>query len=157
MITASKLSGTPWHTEFIKMNENDFRRHKSRCKYYINEYDHCSYYSQKCIGSSHCLYYKELQNKTLNNEKNIKQKKSTNSIVNKNELHGEFKILYIEENEQVKYLVTDDIKKTPLFNEVLNRNKGDIFELNNVKMKIIWKNIYKFQKNENKNTRVTKF
>lgn len=53
------LTGTPWHIEKFTRQENDPRRHRSRCIYYISESKHCSYRCGQCIGSAHCSHYKE--------------------------------------------------------------------------------------------------
>ena len=42
------------------LHAKDARRHKHWCKYYEND-NHCSYSSSKCIGSSHCKYYTEIE------------------------------------------------------------------------------------------------
>lgn len=56
--------GTPSHIEYLKMSEDDKRRHKSRCKEYDKKKDVCMcvqspYFTIKCGGSSHCKYYSE--------------------------------------------------------------------------------------------------
>ena len=53
------LSGFVWHTDYLKMKEGDEPRHKSRCKYFIKEGNHCSIKNERCIGSSHCKEYRE--------------------------------------------------------------------------------------------------
>lgn len=56
----NQLPDTPWKMGFVKKDENDPRKHKSRCVYYIDRQYFCgssSCYMQKCIGSSHCKFY----------------------------------------------------------------------------------------------------
>lgn len=53
----------PYHIGYLTMDEDDSRRHKSRCIYLVDKYD-CKKY-ESCIGSSHCQYYKE---KEINDE-----------------------------------------------------------------------------------------
>lgn len=53
------LSGFAWHTGYLKMQEGDEARHKSRCKYYVKDGKHCSIKNEHCIGSSHCKEYRE--------------------------------------------------------------------------------------------------
>lgn len=54
--------GTPSHIDFLR--KNDDRRHKSKCIYY-NKSDKkchclkCVSYLLKCVGSSHCMEYRE--------------------------------------------------------------------------------------------------
>ena len=52
-----KLTGHPWHVGFLKMAEDDTRRHKRRCIYYVRE--NCCRKCGICVGSSHCSFYKE--------------------------------------------------------------------------------------------------
>ena len=53
------INGTPWHIEAIGMDEDDERRHRSRCEYFQKESVFCHKRKGKCIGSAHCDYYKE--------------------------------------------------------------------------------------------------
>lgn len=53
-----KLTGHPWHIEFLKMAEDDTRRHKKRCIHY-SQNNSCRKICGTCIGSSHCSFYKE--------------------------------------------------------------------------------------------------
>lgn len=55
----NQMTGTPWHLETLKMNEDDDRRHKSRCIYYYKANKNCKRLNLKCPGSAHCDYYKE--------------------------------------------------------------------------------------------------
>lgn len=60
----SQRIGTPSHIEFLHMEEEDTRRHKSRCLQYNKKTATCMcpsspYYSLKCGGSSHCKHYEE--------------------------------------------------------------------------------------------------
>ncbi len=57
MAGISGLTGTPWHTEALRMDENDNRRKRAYCKYYNNKEKTCSRLVSKCCGSSHCPYY----------------------------------------------------------------------------------------------------
>lgn len=56
--------GTPVHINYLKMSENDSRRHKSRCAKYDKKKNVCMcvkspYFTMKCGGSAHCDYYFE--------------------------------------------------------------------------------------------------
>ncbi len=55
----SKLTGTPWHVEQMRIGEDDSRRHKSRCIYYNKNTGRCSKMVDRCIGSTYCDHYKE--------------------------------------------------------------------------------------------------
>ena len=58
-----KLTGHPWHIRYLKMDENDTRRDKRRCIHFSNEFheNYCQKNFTKCIGSSHCPFYKDLR------------------------------------------------------------------------------------------------
>lgn len=55
----NQMTGTPWHLETLRMNEDDERRHKSRCIYYYKPNKNCKRLNTKCPGSAHCDHYKE--------------------------------------------------------------------------------------------------
>ncbi len=59
MADISGLTGTPWHTETLRIGENDKRRHRSYCAYYNNKEKTCGKLLTKCCGSSRCPFYKE--------------------------------------------------------------------------------------------------
>ena len=57
-----KLPDTPWHVGYTKKEEDDPRRHKSRCIYKQRNICHqgkSSAYMLRCPGSSHCRFYAE--------------------------------------------------------------------------------------------------
>ena len=55
-----QLPDVPWHTEVLKTNDD--YRHKHRCIH--NEENYCNFLKEKCRGSAHCNYYKEIQRKS---------------------------------------------------------------------------------------------
>ena len=55
----NRMTGTPWHTEALRIGEDDSRRHKSRCIYYNRNTNRCSKMVDKCIGSARCENYEE--------------------------------------------------------------------------------------------------
>lgn len=59
------LTGAPWHVERMARQEGDPRRHKSRCIYYISKSKACEYRNGNCIGSAHCMKYKERINEEV--------------------------------------------------------------------------------------------
>lgn len=59
MNISKKLTGTAWHVERMTRQEGDPRRHKSRCIYYASKSKSCDYNNGACIGSAHCMKYKE--------------------------------------------------------------------------------------------------
>lgn len=64
------MTGTSWHIEKFTREEGDPRRHRSRCIHYDKRTKECHFRSGKCIGSAHCMYYKEPI--TINMESNVK-------------------------------------------------------------------------------------
>lgn len=58
-IGISRNIGTPCHVGYIKSNEP--RRHKSRCIYYKKDTKFCNWYKYKCVGSSQCEEYEEIE------------------------------------------------------------------------------------------------
>ncbi|MDD5792459.1 MAG: hypothetical protein PUD22_07745 [Erysipelotrichaceae bacterium] len=59
MNKSNYLTGTPWHVERMTRQEGGPRRHKSRCVYYASKSKTCDYRNGACIGSAHCMKYKE--------------------------------------------------------------------------------------------------
>ena len=53
------MTGSPWHVEKFTRQENDPRRHRSRCIYYNSSSKYCSYRCGQCAGAAHCSYYEE--------------------------------------------------------------------------------------------------
>ena len=57
-----RLPDTPWHMGYVKKEQQDPRRHKSRCIYLKSGNCECGKsgaYKLKCPGSSHCKFYAE--------------------------------------------------------------------------------------------------
>ena len=52
----SRMEGSPWHVDYLKMDEWDSRRDKRACAYFYQ--NHCKIHNERCIGSSHCSEYK---------------------------------------------------------------------------------------------------
>lgn len=73
----SRLAGTPWHAERVHRGEGDSKRHKSRCEYYKSMTNECEKRNGKCIGSAHCVEYKELSRYALANRKRAKAAKDS--------------------------------------------------------------------------------
>jgi hypothetical protein len=60
MARASQLKGTPWHTEVLRKDEDDPRRHKAWCKYYLHGYcisTMSGYLNKPCCTSVRCGWY----------------------------------------------------------------------------------------------------
>lgn len=54
MAGVNRMVGAPWHVERFERQEDDPRRHRSRCKYYNKTTKHCVKRNGKCIGAAHC-------------------------------------------------------------------------------------------------------
>lgn len=133
----SQMEGTSWHVGYIKMSENDTKRHKSRCKYYNKE--ECDYYNYKCPGSSHCSQYRELVKKPGIKRVDEQIKLPMSNIV----LHGKFVVKYLEDNEIIEYEIGKNIGiNAPLVKKIYNYNINSVFELNGSKIKLIKKELY---------------
>ena len=62
MADSRKLTGYSWHSTSLKKDEFDDRRDKRRCVYFLkngSRQGYCRRGHLKCIGSTHCSYYKE--------------------------------------------------------------------------------------------------
>lgn len=70
------LTGSPWHIEKYTRQEDDPRRHRSRCVNYNATTKHCSYRCEQCTGSAHCSHYQEKQEPAFIPDEPIKPKKS---------------------------------------------------------------------------------
>ena len=131
----SQLEGTSWHLEYIKMSEDDKRRHKNWCKYYDEGF--CNFNIDKCRRSSHCQHYVEATHKPK--EERIEEIKLP---VKKSYLCGKFIVYYFEEKKNVHYEVGKNINSDdPLTKQVYNSNVNRIFELNGSKIKLIKKEL----------------
>lgn len=59
MSKINRMTGTPWHVDILRKEEDDTRRHRTRCSYYRKEGEFCSRMVSRCPGSAHCKYYSE--------------------------------------------------------------------------------------------------
>lgn len=78
MSDISKMTGTPWHVNRFTREDDDERRHKSRCKYYSKATSICSYRHEKCYGSAHCNKYTEVD--CTNSDQTYTVKKEINTL-----------------------------------------------------------------------------
>lgn len=130
-----KINGTPWHVGTLK--KNDDRRHKSRCKYF-NSNNSCGYF-EKCIGSSHCQYYRERtpQDEIFKNKQDEKAKTNNKKNVNyrKYFLVGDsFLLLNVDNGELLNYKIVSKANESkrylkiicddPLANKVIRSKVG---------------------------------
>lgn len=148
----------PYHIEFLRKDEFDNRRHKSRCKFYNKDTKKCDCYncltfSHKCIGSAHCIKYKEKTIKSVENEKTdefntIKEKVivDRNNITNNNKIvnnknyvdyGAKITIQNLKDNGTKKFIIKE-MQHKPLIQELtMNKNINYEFEYMGEKYKII--------------------
>lgn len=111
------ISGTPWHVSSLKMNEDDTRRHRSRCVYYKQKTKECAFFFGKCRGSTHCDAYREvLKSSELEDDasQNGGQKPKKKSSVEQ----------FLEE-EKKKYLTGCSVHHIFYGNGRIEKRKGD--------------------------------
>lgn len=133
----SQLEGTSWHVGYIKMAEDDKRRHKNWCKYYDDGF--CNFNIDKCRGSSHCQHYIEV----LQEPKEQKERIEEIKLPEKNlYLCGKFIVYYLEDKEIVHYEVGKNINAdAPLTKKVYNSDVNRVFELNGARIKLVKKEL----------------
>lgn len=61
----SQLQGEYCHLEYLRKEEGEEKRHKTRCSHHCTN-NYCSVWSGKCRGSAHCEFYKEKSNEEIN-------------------------------------------------------------------------------------------
>lgn len=137
----NSMKGTPWHVETIKKEENDDRRHKSRCKYYKN--NHCIYYNRICTGSAHCDIYSEINIERKSEVKHSRRPNVVWSPMSNGILFGTFEVLFIDDNEVMSFEIDKNINRdAELVKFVTNNEKNSVFEINGTKVKVLKKNMY---------------
>ncbi|WP_027728636.1 hypothetical protein [Treponema sp. C6A8] len=107
-----RLPETPWHIGYVKKDENDKRRHKSRCVY--NDGTYCNnpdmFY---CQSSAHCRFYAETwaEANKYKKEMQITYRKDAGIILTKNRDKNEEKEGdYIQSNNECKTETISEIK-----------------------------------------------
>lgn len=134
----SKLKSfdSPWHVDCLQKKEDDPRRHKSRCKYYIN--DNCKLKNFKCIGSAHCMDYGESINNysVLDNDeekKYYRQNKSKKTKKRDFEIVQHFDIVgvYSKEDKCIyDFEINKDINKLPMVaQKCIGHKVADSFQI----------------------------
>lgn len=113
--------GTPVHISYLKMSEDDSRRHKSRCVEYDKKKNICMcmkspYFTMRCGGSSHCVYY---------SEKEIQD----NSLIPRKETHAQKRKVI-----EVISIITQRRKKCPHCQERIESHMMEVDYLDNGKV-----------------------
>lgn len=62
MSKLGRMQGTPWHIEHMRRKEGDPRRHKANCVHYYKKHNYCLIRNTDCMGSAHCMEYKDGKN-----------------------------------------------------------------------------------------------
>ena len=131
------LEGVPWHTEFLKVSEDDERRHKNKCIYYNNGKCTLNIY---CYGSSRCKHYKT-KPISENKEKNIRIKKEKTK--REKPILGTFVLRNLDTGDLEEYVIGKNISQyDKLITTIKNRNQNSVFVYENIRYKIVKKNLY---------------
>lgn len=91
---------TPNHIGFLSMEEDDTRRHRSRCNYFDKGSKECKhanspFYTRKCGGSSHCLCYEEMLPKSSSHQTPISHPKPSKHI-------SKYKLKKMKQQEEIE-------------------------------------------------------
>lgn len=62
MSKLSRMQGTPWHIEHMRRKEGDPRRHRANFVHYYKKHNYCLVRNTDCMGSAHCMEYKDAKN-----------------------------------------------------------------------------------------------
>ena len=102
-----KLPDTPWHISYIRKDEDDPRRHKSRCVY--NNGKECNNaYMLEWIGSSHCKFYAETWDIARKFEREMEIKRISDAGIKINALK------LVAENKKKKKVIIKHLSKNKL-------------------------------------------
>ena len=101
-----RSQGGPFHQEFLLKEENEEKRHRSRCVYYESLEKYCRHYCMKCKGSNACEKYEEKPNvkKIASEDKKPKKPYVSSGIEEKTITVGE---KFVEK----KHRTIDDIRR----------------------------------------------
>ena len=150
-MSRSSLQGTPWHSEYLKTND-ETRRHKTRCIYYKK--GNCEKRYIKCPGSAHCGAYRETvngSNKVFVISNDLLQPKEKIEKINNKVTSDDFVKLFKSsgnkykgtltvkiENEQPRKYKTSEIPNDAiLFDKGYNCGVGDRFKIDDISILVI--------------------
>ncbi len=91
MNNLSQLQGEYCHLEYLKREEGDEKRHKTRCSHHCTN-NYCTVWSGKCRGSAHCEFYKEKGDEEINKNKCRKERKEINCNLDGTQLYAKEKL-----------------------------------------------------------------
>ena len=137
MTRLKSISGTPWHFGTISLNEDDERRHQSRCIHFDKDTRSCSYYREHCRGSAHCMKYLEVR------QCDTDAIKKANTYDHKiNSLKSSKENIEVKNTSEIQYIDIEEIavlkisSKNDVSNEVLNKVKNYYIENKEICMPI---------------------
>lgn len=138
----NRLKGSPWHLEYAyaRREENEPRRHKKRCKYYLNN-NECAYEGQYlCCGSSRCDVYVEKGPRPTNTKERqryevrlLKEEKklAPGSIIKVREGHNNEVVYFHIVNKKDEDFIKNKIcANSPLALAVAEAEIGDTIQVN---------------------------
>ena len=149
----------PYHMDFLRKDEFDNRRHKSRCKFYNKDTKKCHCpsvmsYLFKCCGAAHCEGYNEEDDEDII-KMNMKRKPNIiieNDVVISNRTFNPSKIIkkrnYVDfgakitiknlKDDSTKKFIIKEMEFKPLIQELtMNKTINYEFEYMGEKYKII--------------------
>ena len=145
----NNLPDTPWHVGYAKKDEDDPKRHRSRCIYNFDGTCHCGKagcYKFKCGGSAHCLFYEEpalsldyIYQPDYSKSMTAKEKKELTAHYT--ELNREEnRLILSRESSYLHYLEKISFKEEQesLFSYHILKSSGGEFDKNNRRFLYIW-------------------
>lgn len=136
------LLGTPWHVGFITKKEDDPRRDKRRCLYYISSTKHCKI-NVFCNGSAHCKDYRDLAYE--NQQKKVKRsveswKQESKFVRDPNIVQSMDDVrlfCYHDNKERQIHVAKEETDRIPLAKCCLLKTVGTIVTYNGYRYKIV--------------------
>ena len=125
------LPDTPWHVGYTKKEEDDPKRHKSRCIHIEDKICKCGKsgsFMVRCGGSAHCCFYSE----TLSEWDKLSEENKTAEDIERERIEEYKKIVQMKKDRFIKdkqnyfqYRDVEDIRECPIcFDHLMHRGKA---------------------------------
>ena len=115
MNNLSQLQSEYCHLEYLRKEEGDEKRHKTRCSHYCAN-NYCTVWSGKCRGSAHCEFYKEKGDEKIN-ENNFKSSTIKKKIIALNREERKLKEKLRKKGTLIWDAKFEDVGEVVRFNE----------------------------------------